>query len=77
MEPEEDREFLDLLEKEESDPQKPVTIHHSLETEPANLEWGIKFTIIFILLTGLALTIFTYKILNPPEMSVPEETSSP
>jgi hypothetical protein len=47
MEPEEDREFLDLLENEESDTQKPMTIHHSLETEPTHLEWGIKITIFF------------------------------
>jgi hypothetical protein len=77
MEPEEDREFLDLLENEESDTQKPMTIHHSLETEPTHLEWGIKITIFFVLLTVLILTVFTYKILNPPELSDPADTSSP
>ncbi len=77
MEPDEDREFLDLLEKEESESDKPLTIHHDLETTPEKLPWGIKMTLIAILLAGVLFTVFTYKILNPPKIAVPEDTSSP
>ena len=77
MEEEEDREFLDLLEKEESETQKAIRIPEELETGPTKLDWKIKLLILLLVIFLGLFTLFTYKILNPPQNKVLQENASP
>ena len=68
MLPPEDREFQELLEKQEANPQ--VTQPDSsdeLNPPKEKWDWSIKITLSLILILLLILTLFTFKILNPPE----------
>jgi hypothetical protein len=77
METQEDREFLDLLEKEESGNPNAIRIPEEMTPSPEKLDWRIKFTILFIITSVGILSLLTYKILNPSPKEEPRRNASP
>jgi len=67
MLPPEDREFQELLEKQEAEPQTLQTLSSdSLSPPKERWDWRVKATIGLILFLVIVLSFFTHKILNPP-----------
>lgn len=67
MLPQEDREFQELLEKQEANPKviQPISMDE-LNPPEQKWDWRISATIGLMFILLMILTIFTHKILNPP-----------